>query len=211
MEKSDVITRQKGTGYLILKSGIVKQVGWEIDLLRDGSIVNGIIRGDEQHLAAASDDGCANLRLSVNTSAAIAIDGFENEEASFTTLLVSSALFRAQTITGSGPILDGNEYSIEFSGADGEHHLVIVPTTIMRDYLPILEKLVPPSSTDSPSTAFFRIAKTWEAGTAREYSFVVLKFDDEPPVALTPEESRELAKQLIEGAETIDTRLRVAH
>jgi hypothetical protein len=53
-------------------------------------------------------------------------------------------LFRAQTIVGSGTILDGDQFSIEFCAADGEQLLVIVPTIIMRDYLPVLEKAVPP-------------------------------------------------------------------
>jgi len=166
MVACEVLSRQNGIGYLVLKDGSSKRVVWEVELLRDGSIGNGCIRGDKKHLEAAADDGCAILRLSAEMSAAIAIDHYEHGEASFTTLLVSStpSVFRAETIRSSGTILDGDQFSIEFVGADGESLLVIAPTVIIRDYLPILEKEVPARSPGSASTSYFRRPETW--GTA---------------------------------------------
>ena len=163
----EVLSRQNGIGYLVLKDGSSKLVEWEVELLRDGSIGNGCIRGDKKHSEAAADDGCAILRLSAKISAAIAIDNYEHGEASFTTLLVSStpSVFRAQTIRGSSTILDGDQFSIEFVGADGESLLVIAPTVIVRDYLPVLQSAIPPRSATSASTAFFGLAETWGTGT----------------------------------------------
>ena len=148
MDKAEIQTRRNGTGYLVLRSGVSKQVTWEIEVLNDGSGGKGIVRGDKDHLAAAAKDGCANLLASADTTVAVAIDGCENGEASFSLLLVSSAprTFRAETIENSGPIVDGNRFLIEFSGSDDERLFVIVPTIIMRDYLITLEKVVPPSS-----------------------------------------------------------------
>ena len=60
---AEVLTRRNGTGYLVLKSGSRKQVQWEVDYLRDGSLGDGCIRGDEAHLAAAAKDGCATVCL----------------------------------------------------------------------------------------------------------------------------------------------------
>lgn len=213
MATSEVLSRQNGIGYLVLKNGTCKQVGWEVDLLRDGSIGDGCIRGDEEHLAAAAKDGCAKLHLAAAETAAIAINGHKHSEASFTTLLISStpAVFYAQIIVGSSPILDGSQFSIEFSRTNGESLLVIVPTVIMRDYLPILQKVVPPRSPESASTSFMRLPETWVTGTAASNPLVCVKFNDEPPWALHPEQARQLAAELIERAEHVEARSQTAH
>ena len=213
MKKLEVSNRQKGTGDLVLKSGTSQQVKWEIDLLSDGSLGDGSIRGDEKHLAAAAEHGCAKLRLEPNLIVAIAIDNRTDSEASFTTLLTSSvpSVFRAQTIVGSSTILDGSQFSIEFFGADGEHLLVTVPTIIMRDYLPVLEKAVPPSSSASTRTSFFQLVKTWRVGKSETRPVVCLIFNDDQPLGLSPEDARQLAAKLIDRAKDVEIRLQTAH
>jgi hypothetical protein len=207
MDKAETETRRNGTGHLILKSGAAKQVTWEIDVLHDGSAGKGIVRGDKDHLAAAAKDGCANLLVSADTIAAVAINGFEDGEASFSVLLASSApcTFRADAIE-SRPILDGNRFLIEFFGADGERLFVIVPTVIVRDYLKTLEKVVPPSS-----TSLIRIPKSWATAIGETIPFVCLIFDDEPPLALQPDEARMLAAELVESAKVIEKRPTTLH
>ena len=211
MDKAaEVLTRQNGTGYLVLKSGSGKQVQWEVDFLRDGSLGDGSIRGDEAHLAAAAKDGCATVCLTSKITAAIAIENQEHGEASFSPLLVSMNVFHAQTINGSKSISDGNQFLIEFSDADGKRFVMIVPTIVMRDYLPILEKAVRPGKSASAKTGFFRLPRTWQTGTSRSYPFVLLGLNDEEPFGLSPEEARELAGELIEGAKAVDSRSQTA-
>jgi hypothetical protein len=210
MDKSRVLTRQNGIGYLILKSGIAKQVQWEVDYLRDGSLGDGCVGGDEAHLAAAAKDGCATVRLTSKITAAIAIENQERGEASFSPLLVSMSVFQAQTINGSKLISNCNQFAIEFSDVDGKPFVIIVPTIVMRDYLPILEKAVRPGASASAKTGFFCLPRTWKAGTTRSYPFVLLSLNDEQPFGLSPEDARELAEQLIEGAEEIDSRSQTA-
>jgi hypothetical protein len=74
MTNEQEASHQEGTGYLVLKSGATSTVGWGIDILADGTIHSGIVRGDEEHLASAAQDGCATLQLSSLTAAAICID-----------------------------------------------------------------------------------------------------------------------------------------
>lgn len=212
MEKSEVSNRQKGIGHLVLKSGTCQQVEWEIELLCDGSFGDGSVRGDENHLAAAAEDGCATLRLAASHTAAIAINNQIGAEASFSILLHSSMprLFRAQTIVGSGTILDGDQFSIEFCAADGEQLLVIVPTIIMRDYLPVLEKAVPPASAPG-KTSFFRLVKKWVTGKPASSPLVCLKFNDDEPLALQLDDARQLAAELIGLAQEVETRSHTAH
>jgi hypothetical protein len=213
MSNLEVVSQQRGAGYLVLKRGISKQVVWEMEILRDGSIGGGYVRGDKKHLKAAAKDQCANLRLTSEITAAIAINSYRDGEAFFTTLLISQTprAFPAQTIVRSGPILDGSTYSIEFSNADGESHIVTMPTIIIRDHLPMLQKLVPPASPASPATWYVRIPKTYKTATAVSTPFVCVIFDDDPPLGLSPERARQLAGELFERAEDVDTRSITAH
>lgn len=213
MSTLEVVSQQRGTGYLILKRGICKQVAWEIEILCDGSIGGGCVRGDKKHLKAAAKDQCAKLRLSSEITAAIAIDSYRDGEAFFTALLISRSppAFPAQTIVGSGPILGGSRYSIEFSGADGEALIVTIPTIIIRDYLPMFQRLVPPASPTSPPTSYIRIPKTYKTATAVSTPFVCVIFDDDPPLGLTPKRARQLAVELFERAENVDARSITAH
>ena len=210
MDKAEVLTQRSGNGYLVLKSGSGKQVQWQVDYLRDGSLGDGYIRGDEAHLAAAAKDGCATIRLTSKITAAIAIENQEHGEASFSPLLVSMNVFQAQTINGSKSTSAGHQFVIEFSDADGKRLMIIIPTIVMRDYLPILEKAVRPGESASAKTGFFRLTRTWKTGTSRSYPFVLLGLNDEEPFGLSPEEARELAGELIEGAKEVDSRSQTA-
>src|SRR5436190_92771 len=147
MEKLEASKRQKGIGHLVLKSGSCQQVEWDIELFCDGW-GNGFVRGDENHLATAAEDGCGILKLGPEHVVAIAIDNQTGAEASFSILLHSSMphIFRAQTIVGASTILSGDEFSLVFRAADSEQLLVTVPTVIIRDFLPVLEQTVPPVS-----------------------------------------------------------------
>ena len=206
--------QQRGTGYLILKCGISQQVIWEIEILSDGSIGDGCVRGDKKHLKAAARDLCATLRATSEITAAIAINRYKDGEAFFTALLTSRSrpVFAAQTIVGSGPILDGSIYSIEFAGANGEEHIVTIPTIIIRDYLPMFQKLVPPASPKSPPTGYFHIPKTYKTAAAASTPFVCVMFDDDPPpLGFSPEDARQLAGELLELAEGIDARSNTTH
>jgi hypothetical protein len=195
---------------LVLKSGSGKPVQWEVDYLRDGSLGDGRIRGDEAHLAAAAKDGCATVCLTSKITAAIAIENQEHGEASFSPLLVSMNVFQAQMINGSSSTSGGNQFLIEFADADGRRFVIIVPTIVMRDYLPILEKAVRPGASASAKTGFFRLPRTWRTGTSRSYPFVLLGLNDEETFGLSPDEARELAGELIEGAKEVDSRSQTA-
>ena len=218
MRRCLVLARYRWTGklsvlaHLVLKSGTCQQVEWEIELLCDGSLGNGTVRGDENHLAAAAEDGCAKLRLGPGHIAAIAINSQTGAEASFSILLYSSMpyLFKAQTIVGASTILDGDQFSIEFCAADGEQLLVIVPTLITRDYLPVLEKAVPPASAPA-KTSFFRLVQRWSTAIPASSPLVCLKFNDDEPLALQLDDARQLAAELIDLAQEVETRSHTAH
>jgi hypothetical protein len=212
MQQTEASNRLKGIGYLVLKSGASQQVEWEIELFCGDSSGNGSLRGDENHLAAAAEDGCAKLRLALDHTVAIAIDNQTGAEASFSILLHSSMphLFAAQTILGSSTILDGNQFSFAFRDANGEELLVTVPTIIVRDYLPSLEKAVPPASAPT-KTSCFQLVETWATAKPASYPLVCLKFDDEVPLALHPEDARELAQELIDLAKEVEARSHNVH
>jgi len=207
-----IIAKQKGSGDLVLKNGARQVVIWEIEILSDGSIRKGAIHGGGKHLATAAKDGCANLFLGLEMTAAIAIDGCNDDQASFTVLLISSEprLFPAQTIGEAGPVLEKSLFSIGFSNAEEEHLTVTVPTIVLSDFLPILQNLVTASSPAPGKTTFTRRPKTWKTGSLASGS-VSIVFDDDVPVALVPQDARELAAELIEFANRVESLHDVAH
>jgi hypothetical protein len=159
-----IMTKQKGSGDLVLTNGVRQVVIWEIEILSDGSFGKGSINGDRKHLATAAKDGCASLLLGLDVTAAIAIDSYANDWATFRTLSVSrkSRDFHAQSIQGSRPTASGK-------------------TTVARR------------------------PKTWKTGSLAMSGCVCIVFDDDVPVALVPQDARELAAELIEFADRVES------
>jgi hypothetical protein len=122
MTTGKIHNRSRGHGFLTLKSGLRKRVNWEIQSLNDGSFDSGCIVGNKNFLQAAAKDGCGTLQVSHDVTAAIAIDGHEDGRAPFTTLSIATKphIFRAQTICGSSPILDGTQFSICLLSEEGK-------------------------------------------------------------------------------------------
>ena len=209
MDKAEIETRQNGTGYLVLKNGSGKQVQWEVDFLRDGSLGEGCIRGDEAHLAAAakthappSSSRPKSRRLLRSTTKTMVKRRFHRS-------WFLSNVFQAQTINGSKSFSDGNQFVIEFSDANGKQFVIIVPTIVLRDYLPVFEKTMRPFSPRPQRQGSFNLPERGRR-TIRSYPFVLLGLNDEQPFALGPEEARELARRLIEGAKEVDNRSQTA-
>jgi hypothetical protein len=210
IENFEILFRQEGIGYLILKSRTRVCVGWEVDILSDGSLANGVVRGDEADLEVAAQDGCAILELSAATTAAINIDSHAEGIGCFTTLMVSSvtSTFEAQTIVGSEPISNGDRFVLAFASAGGERFEVTVPTIVMRDYVPILQKTLSKGSNQQQHSSFVRIPTTWRTATTASYPLVCVVFDEDEPVALSPEDARDLAAELLEHAKRVEARPR---
>jgi hypothetical protein len=198
-----------GTGNLMLKTGIKGAVNWEIDLTGAEAFGAGRICGDCAHLQAAMKDGCATLQLNDTMTVAVAIDRHEGNEAFFTTLLASSQqpIFHAQTIRGSSKILDGSKFSIELCDQHGTPLRVILPTLIIRDYLPVLDEKLSEPSPASATSSFFRVPGTWGTATSASYPYVLLRFGNDVPVAVSAGDARELASELVELAQKIETRV----
>ena len=194
--------RQQSSGHLILSDGTEVPVKWEIYLLPDATIRSGIVRGDPMRLLMAAEDRLVILRLDASKAAAIAIECPEQGVASFTPLLLSVPWFYARTIFALKP-MGGETFAIVFLSATGKEFTVFVPTTVIRDFLPVLQQTVPPAAPDEPRTSFFRFAETWSTAVPANHPYVCIKFDNDEPVALTPEDARLLA------AETVGTRERI--
>jgi len=89
--------------------------------------------------------------------------------------------------------------------------VVIVPTVLIRDYLPILQKVIPPSSPEAPATGFYRRVEKWETKTTTIHHFVPLRFNGDIPLALSLEDARQLAADLVERAKEVEAMLQTAH
>lgn len=204
MSKSDESPKLNGNGSLVLKNGDCLEVAWEIEFLATG-VGHGRLRGDEKYLNAAVEDGCAILHLAPNNTAAITIDDQNAGEASFTTFLVASipTIFNSQSIVGSGSI-EHARFFLEFSGNNGEGLKVILPATILREYLPVLQKTVPSESSISSPASVAWFPTQCEHGFDPMGPSVFLAFDHELPLGLDPKTAREIAKAMIAVADKAD-------
>jgi hypothetical protein len=193
--------RQGGNGYLVLRNGACAPVMWELDFPEDGSLGGGVVRGDERVLAKVAQDGFVNLEISAELTAAIAIDGpTSNEVAVKIPLFSSKRTISDQTIVGSR--VEGDKFFIEFTSTAGDPFRVIVPTNMMQDYLPILQKRLPPDA--SSRTSFFRVFYETRIAMPASCPYVCVAFDRDEPRALTSEGARELAADLVRAAEAVD-------
>jgi hypothetical protein len=202
--------KQNGSGLLVLKDGTAQQVQWELDhSARPPG--RGRLHADEERLAAAARDGSAILWLAADIKAAIAIESCDGGVASFTVLLFSatSVRFDVHHVVTTALTADGTRTLLELSNAASESLIVSFPTDMLIDYLPTLEQLF-----DRPSSAkhsLIRIPEKWRTAIARTRKCVVLVVDDDRPIGFSPEDARELAGELINGANKIEERRRTAH
>ncbi len=206
MTDLDEPSRQRGSGWLVLKTGTRGQVGWEMDFPPGGTPREGAVRGDAAFLAQAAQDRCATLEISPAVSAAIAFNGSASNELSFEILLISDkqSIFCARTVTGSH--IHQDRFVIEFASMTGDSLLVTVPPIIMHDYLPILrEQLLSPSK-ESSRTSFFKIVGEAKIATTASYPYLCVVFDCDEPRALTTAVARLLAEDLVTAAEKVDSR-----
>ena len=60
-------------------------------------------------------------------------------------------------------------------------------------------------------TGFYRRVQKMETRTAMSHHFVSLRLDDNIPLALSPEDARQLAAELVEREKEIDALLQIAH
>lgn len=81
----------------------------------------------------------------------------------------------------------------------------------MWDFLPVAFHQLEPFSVPESSTSFCRIVKTVHTATARNYSFVCVSFDNDQPLALTPDKARQLAEELNKLAEKVESRAPAAN
>jgi hypothetical protein len=87
---------------------------------------------------------------------------------------------------------------------------VVIPTIVLQDYMPVLQKVLPPRSSDA-ATAMIRLPAEWGTAPAHSFPYVCLFFNDDPPLGFSPDDARQLAAELMEGAKKIEERVQTAH
>jgi hypothetical protein len=213
MLKSELLFRDEGIGDLVLINGVTIRVEWQIDRLRDGSLGDGCLHGDEHDLATAAATGSAKLLLTETTAAVIAIQRQDRGEAWFTTLSTASLVptFRALTIASSDLTAE-RQIAIEFLGADGQRLLVTAPPEVIQENLPVLMDTVLSLSTGSMTASLTRFPKSWGTVAAETTEpLVLLRFNNDPLLAFDPEVARQIAASLIERAKEVETRSPTSH
>jgi hypothetical protein len=187
---------RSGIGELVLKNGASDEVRWEVNL--KDSVIKGVLQGQTKHLKAAAKDGCAILHRGKSGTAAIAIDRYANRKAFFTTLLISTPIFFAQSILFSGLLSDGTKYGLEFSSGKGDTLQVIMPSATMWDVIPQAYEDLRRIFVSQLASSTYRVIQNVRWGFAPGEDFVSLAFDNNLPILLPLDKAGELGNRLSE-------------
>jgi hypothetical protein len=85
MANVNTSVRQRGSGYLIVETGIPKLVMWEVEV-SNGFIGSGYLQGNRRDLSAASQRDRSTLLLTSEIVLDIVIDKFDGNQARFHTV-----------------------------------------------------------------------------------------------------------------------------
>ncbi len=207
---SKVVNTQVGCGYLELKNGKSGRVSWEINQLDTGEIASGYVTGDKRLIRAAARDKWAKLSVTPKVSVAVAIKRCHAGKASFTGLLTSwdvphPTQFEAQMILGLEPAADGTQVVIQFADHDGRRQAVVIPVEIIRDTVPHLEKIVA-SDPGAWQAVLCRVVNQWRTASAEREPLIYVQLNNDAPRALAPKVARDLAAELVERANEVESR-----
>ncbi|RPH59237.1 MAG: hypothetical protein EHM89_11020 [Acidobacteria bacterium] len=97
-----------------------------------------------------------------------------------------------------------------FMDANGRRQAISLPVDVAADLAPVLRSLA--FALNGPGRAeFTRMAKLTAVGSARHERLVLIRFDDDPPYGLDPDEAENLWREVREQAAHVSHMKRPAH
>lgn len=113
-----------------------------------------------------------------------------------------SGIFKAQSLVETRPSREERRLEMTFVDADGRRQTVSLPAAVAADLAPVLTSLS--SELSSPGkTRFTRMPRQLAVGSAKDERLVLIRFDDEPPYGLDPDEAESLWRGVREEAEQV--------
>jgi hypothetical protein len=109
--------------------------------------------------------------------------------------------FMAQSLVDTCTRDDRRRFEMTFVDASGQQQTISLPVTVAADLAPVLQSLA--AGLGSAGIGFTKIPKSAAVGSARHERLVLVRFDDDPPYALSLHEAETLWQGLREEAEQV--------
>ena len=113
--------------------------------------------------------------------------------------------FIAQSLVETRTSDDRRLLELTFVDARGMRQTLSLPSGMAADLVPILASLTV-GSRDKSGPRLTKMPKQWAVGHAAHERVVLVKFDDDPPYALGPEEAEGLSEELRQESEGLARR-----
>jgi hypothetical protein len=110
--------------------------------------------------------------------------------------------FVALTLAETNLTEDRSRFEMTFIDAEGEKHLLSIPSSVAADLVPVLDSLAA-NQRRMDGADFTRLPKQYAIGCAVGERLVLVQFDGEAPYALGVEVAEELGRDLQEQSERV--------
>lgn len=118
--------------------------------------------------------------------------------------------FQAQSLVETRTDNDARRLEMTFMDADGRRQTISLPVEIAADLVPVLKALSARRNGTSKAE-FTRMARLTAVGSARHERLVLIRFDDDPPLGLDPDEAENLWREVREQTEHVSRMKPPAH
>jgi hypothetical protein len=116
--------------------------------------------------------------------------------------------FIASTLTETAATEDKRRFEMTFVDAAGRRSTISIPSALAADLIPVLQQV---AAAQMPMMGeLTRLPRACVVGSAIRERKVLLRFDDEPPYAISLEAAAVLSRDLQEESEAVSKRERPA-
>lgn len=109
--------------------------------------------------------------------------------------------FMARSLAETHAKYDERRFEITFVDASGQKQTISLTAGVAADLVPVLQSLS--AGLGTTNTRFTKMPKSTAVGRARYERLVLVRFDDDPPYALSLDEAENLWRGLREEAEQV--------
>jgi hypothetical protein len=107
--------------------------------------------------------------------------------------------FEAQSLVETRRDTSKRRLEMTFVDADGQRQAISLPADVAADLVSVLRSLTSGAG-NGGRAEFTRIAKLTAVGSAEYERLVLIRFDDDPPYGLAPDEAETLGREIRDQA-----------
>jgi|RhiMetdeSRZDD1v2_1073273.scaffolds.fasta_scaffold523804_2 hypothetical protein len=112
-------------------------------------------------------------------------------------------IFMAQSLANTHVMYDERRFEMTFIDTGGQTQTISLPVAVAASLAPVLQSLS--AGLNCKGIPFTKLPKATAVGSARHERLVLVRFDDDPPYALSVGEAENLWRGVRDEAEQIST------